>query len=274
MYQCPKCKLDLILNSGSYRCSNGHCFDVSSSGYVNLLLSKGGKSHGDNKLMLESRRRFLALGYYHPIIEEIVEIINELKPNKGKLTVLDAGCGEGYYTGEIFRALSSDGHTPIIYGIDVSKSGVAMASKKYKECLFSVASVNELPFNNADFDVVLSLFAPISESEFQRVLKNDGIFITVSPSPKHLLGLKSQIYERVYENEETTFIPTLFSEIDQRTYSGEMHLTSNSDINDLFTMTPYYYKTSDSGKLKVSQLDDLLTEIGFMFYCFKKTALK
>lgn len=272
MYICPKCKDELILDTQTYRCKNGHCFDISSSGYVNLLLSSHHGNHGDNKLMLQSRRNFLSLGYYRPIADELFNILRNLPAHSGTVRILDAGCGEGYYTSALYERFVASERKAEIYGIDVSKTGVKMAAKKYKQCDFCVASVNALPFPNGYFDIVVSLFAPISEKEFYRVLSDRGVLVTVSPSPRHLFGLKKSVYNSVYENEQTTFAPQLFSLASESNYCGNIVLEETKAIRDLFTMTPYYYKTDDLGKSKLCALDKLETEIGVNFYCFKKRA--
>ena len=269
MYKCPKCSENLILSKQSYRCSNGHCFDLSAKGYVNLLISAKSGIHGDSKEMLTSRRAFLSRGYYYPIIVRLAEIIKAKCKNKN-ITLLDAGCGEGYYTDALKTFLENDGYDVNMYGIDVSKDGVAMASKRYKKCNFAVASVNALPFGKATFDVVVSLFAPIAETEFNRILKDDGMLITVSPSPRHLYGLKAAVYDNPYENEETTFVPTVLRAVGKSVFEDRVVLSSSEEISALFTMTPYYHKTDERGKMKIKALESLSTEIGFMFYSFEK----
>ena len=270
MYICPKCGEKLILNERSYRCVNAHCYDISSAGYVNLLMSGKSGIHGDSKEMLTCRRVFLSGGYYYPIILKLTELIVEKYPQKCTLNILDAGCGEGYYTDALRLALEKNGYSANIFGIDVSKDGVMMAAKRYKGCNFAVASVNALPFPAESFDVVISLFAPIAESEFGRIMKSDGMLITVSPSPRHLYGLKSAVYENPYENEETTFVPEILTSIGKSMVEDRIKLSYSDEITALFTMTPYYHKTSESGKNKVKALDSLDTEIGFMFYTFGK----
>lgn len=270
MYVCPKCSNKLVLENRSYRCSDGHCFDLSSKGYVNLLMSGKSGTHGDNKEMLSARRAFLSRGYYYPIILRLAEIITAKYEKGRELTILDAGCGEGYYTDALRVILQEKGYSIKIYGVDVSKDGVAMAAKRYKECAFAVASVNALPFADECFDVIVSLFAPIAESEFCRVLRTDGVLITVSPSPRHLFGLKAAVYEHPYENEETTFVPDILRSVEKFVYGSEVKLSSSEEISNLFTMTPYYYKTDECGRNKVKEMRSLVTEIGFMFYTFEK----
>jgi 23S rRNA (guanine745-N1)-methyltransferase len=219
--------------------------------------------HGDNKDMISARRRFLNQGYYSIIIDKLSDIIINYrkKHNLSSTTILDAGCGEGYYSGGIYKALSltcsEDSGSPKaydIYGIDVSKEAILLASKTYKEIKLSVASINALPFQSKSFNIVISLFAPLSENEFHRVLKDDGILITVSPSPRHLFGLKEQIYEKPYENPISTFFSSKFKRIQEDIITSEITLSSSEVISDLFSMTPYYYNTDKSGKEKVKTL--------------------
>lgn len=268
MYTCPKCKNTLIRKQKMYICSNGHCYDIASSGYVNLLGSaKGQGNHGDNKEMISARKQFLSLGHYFIIVEQLQKLIKEFVSVNAEIKILDCGCGEGYYTSALKERLNNCSR---IYGMDVSKDAIISASKAYKNVDFSVGSVNSLPFANESFDVVLSLFAPLSESEFSRVLKNNGIMITVSPSPSHLIGLKEVIYDTVYLNPPTTFNVKLFEMVHTQTATSNMRLTSNEQIMALFKMTPYYYNTKRSDAQKLDQLNELETEIGFTFCVYKK----
>ncbi len=267
MYICPKCKLPLERSKNTLHCESNHCYDIASQGYVNLLLgSKSTSKHGDNKEMINARRAFLGLGHYEPIITEISRIISEYTASEN-ISVLDAGCGEGYYTNGISKSLAQSAE---IYGIDVSKEAVVKAATMYKNPHFAVASVNALPFLNDSFDVALSLFAPLAEEEFFRVLKNDGVLVTVSPSPRHLFGMKEKIYNTPYENPPSTFEPKLFNKVKEYTFSSEMTLKNQADILNLFNMTPYCYNTGKTGIERIKAVNFLTTEIGFVFGIYKK----
>ncbi len=258
MYTCPKCKKELILHNHTYICPENHSFDISSSGYVNLIL--GSKPlHGDNKLMISARRRFLQSGKYYIIIEALTKLLKNLTDTK--TTVIDAGCGEGYYTSALKNALPSCD----FYGFDVSKEAIILAAKSHKTVNFSVASVKNMPFPDNSAEVILSLFSPLCEEEFTRVLKPGGVLITVSPSPEHLFELKSQIYNTPYKNPPSTFIPKLLKKVNEFEISDEMVLENNNIISDLFTMTPYCYNTGKNGRKKVEKLEKLCTKIGFVF---------
>ena len=81
MLKCPKCDKKLNIVDKSYRCENGHSYDIAKKGYVNLLMSQQSsqKRHGDDKLMVRSRRDFLEKGYYSDLCDEICSVINKIK---------------------------------------------------------------------------------------------------------------------------------------------------------------------------------------------------
>ncbi len=110
---CPICHNQLKLTEKSYRCENGHCYDLAKSGYVNLLLSNkmNSKTPGDNKLMVDTRNHFLNKGYYQPLLDALCnQMITLAKSRNQKSIVLaDAGCGEGYYTTGMYKALTNEG---------------------------------------------------------------------------------------------------------------------------------------------------------------------
>ena len=71
-FVCPKCMRPLVVGErGVATCSGGHSFDRARDGYYNLLLSNAGGTHGDNREMLEARRRFLDTGAYKPLADKL-----------------------------------------------------------------------------------------------------------------------------------------------------------------------------------------------------------
>ena len=77
-FRCPVCGEILRENENGFSCVSGHGFDKASSGYVNLLMSNAsGKRHGDDKLMVRSRRDFLEKGFYSGLKKELVKAINK-----------------------------------------------------------------------------------------------------------------------------------------------------------------------------------------------------
>ena len=227
---CPVCHEKLNKQDHNFVCNHGHLFNVSKEGYLNLLLNT---SHsGDNQEMLHARRKVLEKGYFSKLLEELLSILNSLQIR----SILDVGCGEGYYDKNIYERLHL-----FCTGIDISKEACKMAAKKCKDIFYLVARVNSLPFLEDSFDLILNIFAPHDEQEFYRVSRR--YLLKVTPGKHHLLELKQHLYQDVYIEEEKRyqlkgFIFVLEKEL---CYSVEV-----DDMKELFQMTPYYYKTDPS----------------------------
>ena len=87
---------------------------------------------------------------------------------------------------------------------------------------------------------------------------------------RHLWGLKEVLYEHPYENEhrETDYPGFVFeSRTPVRTTAA---LTSRQQIADLFSMTPYYWKTPAAGSRRLTALDTLVTELAFDLLCYRR----
>ena len=148
MFICPVCKNKLNKTGKSLICSNGHCFDMAKSGYVNLLLKSTGGNHGDNKLMVSARRDFLDKGYYEPLREAIVKMCREFTAT-GDI-IVDCGCGEGYYTSKIAEVLPDR----TVCGFDISKDALAVAAKRNKTVEYAVASSFDIPLPDSCADML------------------------------------------------------------------------------------------------------------------------
>lgn len=240
--RCPICKAPLTRAEGSAICPMRHTFDFAKEGYLYLLPPDKKRSHlpGDNPEMVECRRNFLDKGFYYPLASRLFDIINELFPVR--LTLLDAGVGTGYYLNEIVRErmLVTRQIDDVYLGVDLSKSAVKHAAKSVKSAECVVSSVFDMPYSDGVADVVLSVFAPIACAEFERVLKEDGRLIVVTPNENHLVELRRFLYDDLHETE------THLS-VDRFTLLHEERLTftfslGGEDLMNLVTMTPYYYK--------------------------------
>ena len=268
---CPKCGGSLSLNGNSYLCENRHTYDIARSGYVNFLLSDqmNSKLPGDNKLMVNARKSFLSKGYYSKLMENFCDTVKKYAPRNA--VIVDAGCGEGYYTVNMAKSVSDS----FIMGTDISKTAVDAAAKRsraegVKNLLFSVSSVFRLPVKSGSCDMLTTLFAPYCGEEFLRVLKDSGIMVMVIPSERHLIQLKQAVYDKPYLNEVKDFQLEGFELKEHISVNDEICLESTEDILNLFSMTPYYYKTGEDGHRKLSQLTELKTEIGFEILVYTK----
>lgn len=259
IFICPKCKTPLFDEGNSLFCQNRHCFDKSKYKYVNLLLQNGGQTHGDNKLMIKSRKSFLDKGYYSHLRVALCQSINKYLSSG---VILDAGCGEGYYLDGLL------GTSFELYGIDISKDALIYASKRQTKIQTAVASVYSMPVADNSCDAVLSVFSPFAREEFLRVLKDNGYLFSVIPGALHLIDLKRAVYETPYENAVDDFKVEGFELVENVKIEKTIHLENNEDIMNLMSMTPYFYRTSarDIEKLKELPFLDTLTQFNILVY--------
>ncbi|MEE1504779.1 MAG: methyltransferase domain-containing protein [Acutalibacteraceae bacterium] len=262
---CPVCKSEISLFGRTYKCPNNHCFDLSKDGYVNLLMSQQSslKRHGDDKLMVKARRDFLEKGFYNELRQALCETLKEALPEDA--TIVDVGCGEGYYTSEISKVNDFE-----IFGIDISKDALKYAAKSVKGSSFAVASAFSLPFAENSADCVLSVFAPSAYEEFSRVLKNDGKLIKAIPLENHLWELKCALYKEPYKNKPEKRNDELFKLVSQKEIKYKINLTEKEDIENLFKMTPYYYKTGREDAERLLSLESLETTVHFGVEVYEK----
>lgn len=259
---CPNCHKDLIKTETGYSCQNHHQFDIAKSGYVNLYLNAGKGRHGDDKTMVHARTEFLNAGYYEPLVKKVSEIVRSFHPQ----SIVDAGCGEGYYTSYISIACPDAAMT----GIDISKDALAHAAKLCKNGEFAVASTANMPIKDGDADVLLNIFSPVFEEEFLRVLKKKGKWIRVIPLQMHLHELRKLIYDQPYDNVVPSLDVKGFSIISQDELHYEITIDNQKDLQNLFKMTPYYYKTGREDQQKLEQVSSLSISISFGIVCYEK----
>ncbi|MCM1286435.1 MAG: methyltransferase domain-containing protein [Acetobacter sp.] len=249
---CPVCREKLNKSGNTCKCANNHSFDFAKEGYVNLLTgSKNGDKSGDSKESARARHEFLAKGYYSCLKNHLVQKFNG--------TVLDICCGEGYYD-------SFDGE---LYGFDISKEMVRLASKSNKNGKYFVANLANIPVKSESIDTAIHLFAPFNEKEFARILKSDGILYSVIPGENHLYEMKQVVYDKPYKNDEKapeTEILTLKS----KTKISEKVSINGDDLKTLFSMTPYFYRTSDENKARLNSVDKLDLTVEFVVLEYRR----
>ncbi|MGN0570717.1 MAG: methyltransferase domain-containing protein [Candidatus Fimenecus sp.] len=263
---CPVCGAALKNTEKACICPNGHNFDKAKAGYVHLLTNfSGRKTHGDNKDMVRARRAFLETGAYAPLKNAIAETATKYAVPHG--TALDSGCGEGYYTAAIADAL---GENMRVLGFDISKEAVNLAAKRCKTVQFAVASAFRIPVANENVDLLFEIFSPYSETEFLRVLQPGGYLLEVIPGARHLYGLKTAVYDKPYENEVAAFTRAGYTLLETIHLQNEITLQTDADIQNLFLMTPYYYKTGKAEQARLQELQTLTTETEFYILVYQK----
>ena len=180
--------------------------------------------------------------------------------------VLDAGCGEGWYTQAVLDALPG----ARLAGIDLSRYALRHAGRTCPEADFAIASLFDLPLADQSVDLVLHLFAPMCAPEFARVLRPGGTLLTVTPGARHLWGMKEVLYERPYENPTAVRELSGFSCVREIRVEDMITLTEPADIAALYHMTPYAWKTPRQAAERLLHLDTLTTEIAFQIHLYRK----
>jgi 23S rRNA (guanine745-N1)-methyltransferase len=131
--------------------------------------------------------------------------------------------------------------------------------------------VFELPLRDASVDCVTSVFAPCAEEEFCRVLCPGGVLIVVGAGERHLMGLKRAIYDDIYENAGRADLPQGMVLLEEYTVEREIEVTGEEQIAHLFSMTPYYWRTSRADADKLRGLQSLTTTVAFDFKIYQKS---
>lgn len=266
-FVCPVCRENLTKNEKTLVCLHNHSFDLSKYGYVNLLQSQKSskKRHGDDKMMINARHIYLNKGYYQPLLDLLCSNVKKFSKNSNPV-ILDAGCGEGYYTSGIYKAMPN----AEIYGIDISKDALIYAAKRNNSLSLAVASCAEIPMADSSCDIVLNIFSPTIPKEYARILKNNGCLIRVIPLEMHLFELKRNVYDVPYKNKTENRETDGFKLIEFQEIKYTLTIDNNDDILRLFKMTPYYYKTSREDQAKLEKLTQLKTEIEFGVLVYEK----
>ena len=256
-FACPICQKNLTLVESSLKCSNCHSFDLAKFGYVNLAPQIKQSANYD-KENFQNRQQILEAGFYQAILEGISDLL-ATKPSAK--TVLDIGCGEGFYS----RKLQETHSNKTFYAFDISKDSVQIAAKSEPNWAVNwfVGDLAHLPIKDASMDILLDIFSPANYGEFRRVLSKDGILIKVIPTENHLKEIRQmvqgQLTKKDYSNQD---IKEHFQEHFSIQSSQIASLTKPITAEQrqaLLSMTPLLFHV-DQSKIDWNQLAEITIE--------------
>ena len=256
-FSCPICQENLTLVESTLKCSNRHSFDLAKFGYVNLAPQIKQSANYD-KENFQNRQQILEAGFYQAILETISDLL-ATKPSAK--TVLDIGCGEGFYS----RKLQESHSDKTFYAFDISKDSVQIAAKSEPNWTVNwfVGDLARLPIKDASMDILLDIFSPANYGEFQRVLSKDGILIKVIPTENHLKEIRQMVQDQLTKKD--------YSNLDIKEHFQEYFSIQSSQIasltksitpeqrQDLLSMTPLLFHV-DQSKIDWSQLTKITIE--------------
>ena len=285
---CPTCGQKLFRENSSLKCPYSHTFDVSKSGYVNLLPPGKEKNSrtGDEKIMVKARTDFLSKGLYDNLSLKIAEILADRFNDD--IIAADLGSGDGYHTFNYTKEFAKN-HSIMTLGFDASKyaaehgmklsraagycpkTGVGGTAPLPSQLYFFPANIFSLPIADNSVNACVSMFAPVPWSEAARILdKDDGVsaLIIASSGKNHLMEMRQLIYNEVRVSD---FLPEpegdfVLQSRENLTY--KINLQSADDIRNLFMMTPFYYKTTGEGRDRLYSKDSLEVTVDVNYSVF------
>ena len=256
-FACPVCQENLTLVESSLKCNNRHSFDLAKFGYVNLAPQIKQSANYD-KENFQNRQEILESGFYQAILEVVSDLLSNSKNAK---TILDIGCGEGFYS----RKLQESHLDKTFYAFDISKDSVQIATKSEPNWAVNwfVGDLARLPIKDASMDILLDIFSPANYGEFRRVLSKDGILIKVIPTKNHLKEIRQKVQDQLtnkdYSNQDIkNHFQEHFTILSSQTASLTKTITAEQ-LKALLSMTPLLFHI-DQSKIDWSQLAEITIE--------------
>jgi 23S rRNA (guanine745-N1)-methyltransferase len=255
---CPLCKSDFSdehSTDTTLKCDQGHSFDRARQGYWHLLpvQKKRSKDPGDNPEMVIARTEFLDQGHYAPLGERVAALACELMPNR-EGTLLDMGCGEGYYTTLMAEQLNDSA----VIGLDISKHAIKAACRRDKSITWLVASGADMPVKAHSQSVITVLFSRLMPEALNKALHQEGFLILVWPAEQHLIELRSIIYDeiRLSSFDPVKDLSALFSLKQQERLSFTFS-PKESELEALLSMTPHGQRIQGEKRQQLISSGDL-----------------
>lgn len=256
-FACPICQENLTLVESSLKCCNRHSFDLAKFGYVNLAPQIKQSANYD-KENFQNRQQILEVGFYQAILDAVSDL---LASSKTTTTILDIGCGEGFYS----RKLQESHSEKTFYAFDISKDSVQIAAKSEPNWAVNwfVGDLARLPIKDTSMDILLDIFSPANYGEFRRVLSKDGILIKVIPTENHLKEIRQKVQDQLtnkdYSNQDIKEHFQEYFSIQSIQIASLTKPITAEQRQALLSMTPLLFHV-DQTKIDWSQLTEITIE--------------
>lgn len=234
IFSCPICAHQMtFIERHKLVCTKQHSFDLAKQGYIHLAPQSHATKYDKN--LFQARQNVMISPFFQPLLKKVQQVIEQSYSERSKLSMLDAGCGEGSHLNHLVEAI---GERALGVGIDLAKEGIIEAAKSYPGHIWAVADLAKCPFQDEQFEVILNILSPANYSEFIRLLKPRGLFIKIIPGPYYLQELR-QAFDKERENELNPVVrmKEYFTDvtIEKMTYTIPME---QSLLAELIKMTP------------------------------------
>lgn len=286
MFRCPLCKGKLSVRTGgseggnsSFLCKKKHCFDLAAKGYVNLITGQGSHPNKYDRNLFECRNRIFGDGFYEPVLEELLRTMEDYGPTQKRapegeasdqeemaMTVLDVGCGEGFYASWLDKRCSRAN----VFGLDIVKEAIQIACRQQSDVKWIVGNLADIPLFNGTFDVLLNVLTPANYKEFCRLLKKEGVLIKVVPGRDYLLQVRQcvsdQLINKSYTNDLTVdYFMENMELLEKRSVHYTMPVTEEQ-AKLFLQMTPmtFHIDTAELPPEKLRQIQEMTIHLEFL----------
>lgn len=277
---CPLDGLKLARYNNEFVCAENHTFDIARQGYVNLLpvQHKSSRNPGDSKPMVQARRHvleqslFLQLG--NSLCETVLQHGEFLSEQSG--CVIDAGCGEGYYTALLADKLGqSDTQLAArLLGTDISKWSIQAAARKHREVAFAVANNTHLPVVKGSAEAIISIFGFATWQPWSELQSTDQLVFIVDAGPHHLLELRGQIYPEVRIHQPPSYADAHqlgYVLLTQTQHKYQVTVDNNTTLLSLLEMTPHGRRTSHEQLNNLAKIDTMNVTIDALIRTYRRS---
>ncbi|PID41710.1 MAG: hypothetical protein CSB48_13760 [Proteobacteria bacterium] len=234
--------------------------------------------------MVDARSAFLNGGYYRPILDGLIEAASPRQAH----TILDLGCGEGFYTMGLYDSLLSSGNAPgadfsaslpgqsvrHILGVDISREAIIASCRRYRNYVSAedtfarqpvsppvsltwlVASGAALPVKSASVDLVTCLFTRIMPAEMYRVLSRSGKLVVAGAGENHLHELRSLLYSHVRQKRFSPekVLSDQFVSGEKRRVECTICVEQVQQLKNLLMMTPHAWRVAPEKQVLLAGL--------------------
>ena len=214
---------------------------------MNLLGPQDRRSRdpGDSAAAVAARKRIHASSLAAPLLQAVANDLRAAASDR----VLDVGCGDGYFLGELQSRIIFEGE-----GLDISTPAVEAAARTYPACSWIVANADRfLPYPDHSFSHLMSITARMNPSEFHRVLRAGGRLLIAVPGPDDLIELRGEGKDRSDRTREE--FASWFTLIEQRRVSVSVAV----DAQQVADLRLSIYRPRGATPERVTLSLDLLT---------------
>jgi len=248
---CPLDGLPLSDGGVSWQCEKNHQFDLARQGYLNLLPAsqKTSRDPGDSKAMVAARRNVMASGLYESAALALsAQLVSRIKPVDDRaLVILDAGCGEGYYTDHMRVALHSSLQVspPVFMGVDISKWAIVVAARLYPDVTWAVGNNKHLPVLPGSVDVITSVFGFETWQPWAALQSVGQQVLVAHAGPLHLIELRQLVYDTVNIHgsaDDSEAVAAGYRLVHQSTAKSHGSVCSVELVAQVLAMTPHGHR--------------------------------